>query len=104
MPPHLAFISGFLYATWFYLNVAVVTWAIVTGREMDFRVKQVEKYGRAVWQNPTMDKLRQTQCLCLNCGNMKECDTAKALYEICVKGNLALAVTRCPEWRHKTND
>ena len=59
-------------------------------------------YGGHVWVNPTTETLRKTECLCLNCSNMKQgntnCPIAKSLYGICVESNIALAVTRCPSW------
>ena len=68
--------------------------------------KQEAHYGQTVWVNPTTEPLRREECLCLNCDRLKpgqpdNCPVAQAFYEACVKGNVALAVTRCPEWRPK---
>jgi len=65
---------------------------------MKFNVKQVEKYGKVVWQHSEMDELRKTQCLCLNCSKMKSCSAAKVFYEKCQMQDMALAVTRCPNF------
>ena len=50
--------------------------------------------------------IRRAECLCLNCGNLKpgqpdNCQIAQALFEVCVRENVALAVTRCPIWKTK---
>lgn len=59
-------------------------------------------YGVDVITQPYMDALRKTECLCLNCSHMEGgCQTAQDLYEICKRGNMALAVTRCPQWHMK---
>lgn len=68
---------------------------------MKFQVAVVEKYGEEVWQHVEMDKLRATQCLCLNCKLLGECAVAQAFYVLCVKNNVALAVTRCPTFVQK---
>ena len=59
---------------------------------------QVEKYGKTVWSNVDMDELRRTECLCLNCSKMSSCQTAKHLYNACKDFNIAMAITRCPDW------
>ena len=62
-------------------------------------------YGVGVWVNPITEALRKTECLCLNCKNLKpgpdNCAIAQALYQICVQENVALVVTRCPVWKSK---
>ena len=63
-------------------------------------LKRVDKYGQRVWSNVETDIMRGEQCLCLHCGQMNNfCDVAKKLYALCKKRNLALMVTRCPNWR-----
>ena len=64
-------------------------------------IKQELHYGCKVWVNTTMDYLRKTECLCLNCEAMSGCETAKRLYEICKSTNVAMAITRCPLWIKK---
>ena len=61
-------------------------------------MKQVERYGVAVWEDEEMDALRKERCLCLNCHDMKICGTAKAGYKLCKGANIAFMVTRCPAW------
>lgn len=70
----------------------------------DFMIEQPRKemhYGKEVWVNPTTETLRRNECLCLNgCANMKpgqldHCPIAQRLYQVCMDGNVALAVTRC---------
>lgn len=65
-------------------------------------VTKVRKYDRDVWQNEKMDNLRRTECLCTNCRFIKICDWASELFGICKDHDLALAMTRCPDWREGT--
>jgi len=53
-----------------------------------------------VWSNVEMDELRRTECLCLNCSKMirQECPVAKQMYNACKDFNIAMAITRCPDW------
>ena len=74
-------------------------WKIRKGLKM--LVKKVVAHGVEVWANEDMDERRRDFCLCLNCKNMVQCPDAMALYEICKTGNLALAVTRCPNFNKK---
>ena len=66
-------------------------------------IKEIEKYGKMVKQNVAMDTLRKTECLCLNCEKLVtgECETAKKLYDICKDHNVAMAITRCPNFVKK---
>jgi len=61
---------------------------------------QILKYGKTVWSNVEMDELRRTECLCLNCSKMirQECPVAKQMYNACKDFNIAMAITRCPDW------
>ena len=65
--------------------------------------KEETHHGVKVWVNKTTEAIRKKECLCLNCGKLKpgqtdNCPTAQAFYELCVKNNTALMVTRCPLW------
>ena len=62
------------------------------------KAKCILKHTAMVWCNEKMDKLRSKECLCLNCRVMENCDWASELYGMCKISNLALAVTRCPDW------
>jgi hypothetical protein len=64
-------------------------------------IEQQEHYGVKVWTNVEMDSFRKHQCLCLLCSKLGNCEQASRLYEICKNNNLALAVTRCPEFIKK---
>lgn len=66
------------------------------------KMVQVEKYGVWVWSNESMDANRRTQCLCLNCDMLTGCSTSEKLYGICKQSDIALMVTRCPDW--ESND
>ena len=59
---------------------------------------QQEHYGALVWVNTKIDALRGSECLCLHCGGRRECGTAAQLLRLCCDHELALAVTRCPDW------
>lgn len=68
--------------------------------------KVEEHYNRMVWVNPTTEKLRKDECLCLHCGSLKpgssdNCSIAQEGYELCVKANIAFMVTCCPLWEDK---
>ncbi len=54
-------------------------------------------HGTIVQTDVGMDSIRRERCLCLRCGK-HECFVAKQLFEFCKKFDIALAVTRCPEW------
>ena len=67
--------------------------------------KRVEKYGARVWQNEQTDNLRKEQCLCFHCKRMIDnCKQSHVLFAMCQAFNLALMVTRCPDWEANTND
>ena len=66
-------------------------------------VKLEEHHDTEVWTNVMLDSLRREECLCLNCQNLEDCSAAYHLYNECRKWNMALAVTRCPEWRAKSD-
>lgn len=61
-------------------------------------------YGVEAWTNVKMDKLREKECLCLNCARLwrkgpAECPKAKILFlETLGKYGMAFAVTRCARW------
>ena len=70
-----------------------------------YRLKEIVKYGVTVWSNGETDIMRGEQCLCLHCSQMNNgCDTYWGLYEICKEQNLALMVTRCPNWGIKNGN
>ncbi|VVB82982.1 Uncharacterised protein [uncultured archaeon] len=63
--------------------------------------KTTDKQSDEVWANIEMDELRRKECLCFNCeGTLEnspanECPVAKKLYELSVKYDMAMAITRC---------
>lgn len=65
---------------------------------MKFAVEWIEKHGTAVRQHTEMDNLRKTQCLCLNCGDIKSCSAAAMGLALCKTYGIAFAVTRCPKF------
>jgi len=64
-------------------------------------IRQEEHFGHKVWVNPTTEALRESECLCLNCGIMKECRIAKKFLKLCIKEHLAITITRCFHWKPK---
>ncbi|HTP56683.1 MAG TPA: hypothetical protein VMJ72_00175 [Candidatus Paceibacterota bacterium] len=63
-------------------------------------------YDKSVWVNPTTEAMRRSECLCLNCRNMKpgaadHCSIAQKLYAVCMADNVAMIITRCPLWAPK---
>jgi hypothetical protein len=64
------------------------------------QIKQIDKYGHKVYCNVPMDDLRKEQCLCLNCEKLP-CVVSKSFFELCKSYNIALMITRCPEWEAK---
>ena len=62
-------------------------------------IKKVTKYDKLVWQEVIMDALRGSHCMCLRCDNLGDCKIAKKLYKICIKDNVAIVITRCPDWK-----
>ena len=67
---------------------------------------QETHYNHTVWVNKTTESLRREECLCLNCENLKpnqpdNCHIAQAFYQICVKENVAMTITRCPLFKEK---
>ena len=61
-------------------------------------MKQVERYGVAVWEDEEMDALRKKACLCLNCHKLGNCQIGAEGYDLCKRHNIAFMVTRCPSW------
>jgi hypothetical protein len=58
-------------------------------------------FGKVVHVSTELERLRETDCLCLNCRAMGSCPIAKTLYQICKRENLALGVSRCPIFQRK---
>ncbi|OGH76896.1 MAG: hypothetical protein A2224_00140 [Candidatus Magasanikbacteria bacterium RIFOXYA2_FULL_40_20] len=64
-------------------------------------------HGGEVWVNQTTDAIRHEECLCLNCALLDKdspkncCSITQELYKTIIKGNLALLVVRCPDWKPK---
>jgi len=59
-------------------------------------------FGKKVRTHPLMELLRKSECLCMKCGKLKpdqpdNCKKANKLFEVCVKEDIAFAVTRCPD-------
>ena len=68
------------------------------GRTMLGKVELEEHYDAMVKVNTLTERLRQSECLCLNCAIVANCLFAKTLFNLCCKGYIALMVTRCPSY------
>ena len=69
---------------------------------MEFKTKKATKYNTEVTIHTEMDTLRKDQCLCFNCkllGPSGGCKIAEDGFELCVKHNIAFAVTSCPDFQ-----
>ncbi len=61
---------------------------------------QKKKYGDVVWVNPTLEAIREEECLCLNCDSFKpntatHCQIAAQFFEICKEYNTAFPMSWC---------
>ena len=65
---------------------------------MEFQKEQQTHYDREVMVSTEIEKLRRKHCLCLNCGDMKECPKAALLYNFCKLTDVAMAISRCPDF------
>jgi hypothetical protein len=77
------------------------------------KIEWQKHYDKNVQTNVAMDILRRDQCLCLNCtGELLNMDTkefykcpiASKLYEICKQEDIALMITRCPNFYNKVEE
>ena len=65
------------------------------------KFKKTEVDPEKIWANTHLDKLRKTECLCLNCNRKNDnppyssCRIAKILYVLCKEFNMAIAISRC---------
>ena len=64
-------------------------------------VKKEMHHGVEVQTNTITDEMRKTECLCLNCGHTV-CVARSKLYNLCCKYDIALMVTRCEDYKVKT--
>ena len=67
-------------------------------------IAKEEHYGADVWTDREMDAVRRRRCLCLKCSSMQACTTAALFLDACRKNNVALMVTRCPDWTRKEKE
>jgi hypothetical protein len=71
-------------------------------------MRQIERYGRVVWENEEFEDQRDGNCLCHQCGNMKpdkpdeHCTVASKFYKVCVEHGCAFILTRCANWTPKS--
>lgn len=57
----------------------------------------IRKYKKKdVYVNLKIDKLRNTENLCVNCRRVGYCQWASEFYEKCKATGLAIIITRCP--------
>lgn len=63
------------------------------------KLKVETHFNEPVITNLDTDNMRKTECMCLNCGIMNDCESAKKFYAICCDNNIALMVTRCRNFK-----
>ncbi|MCX6746602.1 MAG: hypothetical protein NTU63_00510 [Candidatus Pacearchaeota archaeon] len=69
---------------------------------MTGKIEKIVAHGVEVFADVEMDNLRRERCLCLNCQKMpSNCSVSKDFYHLCLQNNIALMVTRCPEYVYK---
>lgn len=66
-------------------------------------MRQIERYGKMVWENERFEDQRRGNCMCLKCGRMKpgqpdHCPAAAQFYEVCKEYGCAFILTRCSLW------
>ncbi|MCL5018295.1 MAG: hypothetical protein M1416_00815 [Candidatus Pacearchaeota archaeon] len=60
-----------------------------------------EGHPEEIYSNTEMDEMRRKECLCVNCDRKNDkipyssCPVAKKIYDICVKHDMAMAITKC---------
>lgn len=69
-------------------------------------MRQVERYGKIVWENEIFEDQRKGNCLCHQCNRMKpdspdHCKIANNFFEICKEHGCAFILTRCESWEQK---
>ena len=66
------------------------------------KIEKIVAHGVEVFADVEMDNLRRERCLCLNCSRMdSDCSVSKDFYRLCLQNNIALMVTRCPQYVYK---
>jgi hypothetical protein len=69
-------------------------------------MRQVERYGKQVWENECFEDQRKGNCMCHQCQRMKpdqsdHCPIAAKFYEVCKDHGCAFILTRCEAWTPK---
>lgn len=70
-------------------------------------VVAVHKYGVDTLEDPVADAMRRERCLCLHCqrlnpGDVENCPSAEVLFALCKTRGMAMAVTRCMDYKQKS--
>ena len=68
------------------------------------RIVTAEKYGAIVKMNSYTDNMRRNECMCLYCANLKpgteeNCPAAQEMFNIAVKYDCAMMMTRCKNYK-----
>jgi len=68
---------------------------------MRFNPIKQKHHGEEIWTNLITENSRKTECLCLNCNDLKECPKAKQLYKLCISEEFMFMMTRCRDFKSK---
>lgn len=70
------------------------------------RIQEV-KYGKRVTTDQELDRLRATSCLCITCERLttdsdkENCPMAGVIFSLCRNVGMAVAVSRCAEYKER---
>lgn len=78
------------------------------GQILTDEVARQNHHNASVWTNVSMDKMRRSECLCLNCHNCGNgldgelcCPYSRLLFNFCRITDIALMITFCPTFKEK---
>lgn len=69
-------------------------------------IAKLHRYGRVVYEDVELDDHRRLSCLCKSCdrlipGSENNCRQAEVLFALCRTVGMAVAVSRCAEFKAK---
>lgn len=71
---------------------------------MKDQVEKIVRYGDEIWSNVEMEKLRESECLCLNCKHINRCAQANTLDSMSRHCNMRVMVTQCIWFKQKLKE
>lgn len=69
-------------------------------------IVKLHRYGRVVYEDTELDDHRRLSCLCKSCERLtprsdENCSHAEVLFALCRTVGMAVAVSRCAEYKAK---